>query len=169
MVSRGFMNRCINKEISNNSGIQGCQDEIIDNTEIGGICQNCFNPKNHGRICRIPAKNLLITKYDLETMIMDDFSELQLFRKFKAIEQILDAYVRPSLLQAGQDIDVEDFEMKGNIPVVFISFYGVCCGRRAVVGDILNDIQNILKKVLHPDFQVKITSPNMPAAGDFYK
>ena len=93
---------------------------------------------------------------EAEVSRQEPFMELNSFKKFKAIERVLDAEIRPALHQDGGDVDVEDFQMTGDIPVVTISYKGACLGCMSASVGTLGFIETILKEKLNPAFKVEI-------------
>jgi NifU-like protein len=134
--------------------------EITDYTKAGAFCKSCIHPGGHEKrkwyLVDILAETRAIMEKESENSGGPAFSELSPFRKFKAIERVLDAEVRPALHQDGGDVDVEDFRMDGEIPVVTIAYRGACLGCMSATVGTLGFIENILKEKLDPAFKVDI-------------
>jgi NifU-like protein len=134
--------------------------EITDYTKAGAFCKSCIHPGGHEKRKWYLVDILAETRAEMDReaagAVEGPFSELSSFRKFKAIERVLDAEIRPALHQDGGDVDVEDFRMDGDVPVVTIVYQGACLGCMSATVGTLGFIENILKERLDPAFKVEI-------------
>ena len=147
------------KELIRLNNLQSVE-EITNFTKAGAFCKSCIRPGGHEKRKWYLVDILTETRAEMEkeSSAWEDapFLELSSFKKFKAIERVLDAEVRPTLHQDGGDIDVEDFVMEGDLPVVTIAYRGACLGCGSASFGTLGFIESILKNKLHPDFIVRI-------------
>lgn len=134
--------------------------EITDYTKAGAFCKSCVHPGGHEKRKWYLVDILAETRAEMEresaARAAVPFRELGSFKKFKAIEKVLDAEVRPALHQDGGDVDVEDFRMDGEIPVVTIAYKGACLGCMSATVGTLGFIETILKDQLDSDFKVEV-------------
>ena len=134
--------------------------EITDYTKAGAFCKSCVHPGGHEKRKWYLVDILAETRAEMEkeaaAQAEVSFRELGSFKKFKAIEKVLDAEVRPALHQDGGDVDVEDFRMDGDIPVVTIAYKGACLGCMSATVGTLGFIETILKDKLDPEFKVEV-------------
>jgi len=134
--------------------------EITDYTKAGAFCKSCIQPGGHEKRKYYLVDILAETRAEMEKEAAESeqppFQDLSSFKKFKAIERVLDAEIRPALHQDGGDIDVEDFRMDGDIPVVNISYKGACLGCVSATVGTLGFIENILRDKLDSSFKVVI-------------
>ena len=135
-------------------------EEITDYTKAGAFCKSCVHPGGHEKRKWYLVDILAETRaeMDKEAAGSDDepFLQLSPFKKFKAIERVLDAEIRPALHQDGGDVDVEDFIMDGDTPVVTIAYKGACLGCMSATVGTLGFIENVLKEKLDPAFKVEV-------------
>ncbi len=135
-------------------------EEITDYTKAGAFCKSCIHPGGHEKRKYYLVDILAETRAKMEAEAVaadaEPFSALNFFKKFKAIERILDSEIRPALHQDGGDVDVEDFRMDGDIPVVTIAYKGACLGCMSATVGTLGFIENVLKEKLDPAFKVDI-------------
>ncbi len=134
-------------------------EEITAYTKAGAFCKSCLHPGGHEKRKWYLADILAETRAEMEgeaAAVEVPFSELALFKKFKAVERVLDAEIRPMLHQDGGDVEVEDFRMDGDVPVATISYKGACLGCISATVGTLGFIENILKDKLDPAFCVEV-------------
>jgi len=135
-------------------------EEITDFTKAGAFCKSCIRPGGHEKrkyyLVDILAETRAEMEKEAEGSEEPPFQELSSFKKFKAIERVLDSEIRPALHQDGGDIDVEDFRMDGDVPVASISYKGACLGCVSATVGTLGFIENILRDKLDPAFKVEI-------------
>jgi NifU-like protein len=147
------------KEVIRINDLKSVED-ITDYTKAGAFCKSCIHPGGHEKrkwyLVDILAETRAEMEKEAESAGGEPFSNLSSFKKFKAIEKVLDAEVRPALHQDGGDVDVEDFRMEGDVPVVTISYQGACLGCMSATVGTLGFIENILKDKLDPDFRVEV-------------
>ena len=135
-------------------------EEITDYTKAGAYCKSCVHPGGHEKRKWYLVDILAETRAEIDKGIdaseNEPFIGLSSFKKFKAIERVLDAEVRPALHQDGGDVDVEDFRMDGDTPVVTIAYQGACLGCMSATVGTLGFIENVLKEKLDPAFKVEV-------------
>ncbi len=131
-------------------------EEITDYTKAGAYCKSCVHPGGHEKRKWYLVDILAETRAEIDASENEPFIGLSSFKKFKAIERVLDAEVRPALHQDGGDVDVEDFRMDGDTPVVTIAYQGACLGCMSATVGTLGFIENVLKEKLDPAFKVEV-------------
>ncbi len=135
-------------------------EEITNYSKAGAFCKSCVRPGGHEKRKWYLEDILAETREEMEKRpaAEDDvpFLELNIFKQFKVIERVLDAEVRPTLHQDGGDVDIENFMVEGDKPVVTIAYMGACRGCMSASYGTLGFIEEILKAHLHPNFQVLI-------------
>lgn len=147
------------KEVIRINDLKSVED-ITAYTKAGAFCKSCIRPGGHEKrkwyLVDILAETRAEMEKDAESVGSEPFLNLSSFKKFKAIEKILDAEVRPALHQDGGEVDVEDFHMDGDVPVVTISYQGACLGCMSATVGTLGFIENILKDKLDTDIRVEV-------------
>lgn len=136
-------------------------EEITAYTKAGAFCKSCLHPGGHEKRKWYLADILAETRSEMEleaaAVVEVPFAELAPFKKFKAIERVLDAEIRPMLHQDGGDVEVEDFHMDGEVPVITISYTGACLGCISATVGTLGFIENILNDKLNTTFRVEVS------------
>lgn len=135
-------------------------EEITNFTKAGAFCKSCLQPGGHEKrkwyIVDILAETREEINRDNIVLNQDTFLQMSIFKQFKAIERVLDNEVRPALRQDGGDVDVDDFVMEEDVPVVSIAYRGACLGCASSSANTLFFIEKILQDKLHPQFRVNI-------------
>ncbi len=135
-------------------------EEITNYSKAGAFCKSCVRPGGHEKRKWYLEDILTETRNEMKNRSASEddvpFLEMSIFKQFKVIERILDAEVRPTLHQDGGDIDIENFVVEGDNPVLTIAYMGACQGCMSAAYGTLGFIEGILKARLHPNFQVLI-------------
>jgi NifU-like protein len=134
--------------------------EITDYTKAGAFCKSCIQPGGHEKRKYYLVDILAETRAEMEREKagagLDPFRELSTFKKIRAVEKVLDSEIRPALHQDGGDVEIEDFRMEDDVPVVSISYKGACLGCVSATVGTLGFIENILKEKLDSGIRVEI-------------
>ena len=121
------------KDVMRINDLKTVQD-ITDYTKAGAFCKSCVRPGGHESrkwyLVDILAETRAAMARERAESSEAPFGELSQFRKFKAIERVLDPEIRPALHQDGGDVEIDDFRMDGDTPVVAISYRGACLDGR---------------------------------------
>ena len=82
------------------------------------------------------------------------FSELNIIGKHKALEELLDAEVRPMLARDGGDVEINDIQLEDEDVLVLVDYRGACKGCAGATTGTLSFIENTLKERLDPRIRV---------------
>ncbi len=139
-------------------------EEITAYTKAGAFCKSCIRPGGHETrkwyledILRETRARMQKDAEAAQTAQGNTpFSELSSFRQFKAVETVLKAEVLPALHRDGGGLEVEDFSMDGDVPVLTVSYKGACLGCSSATAGTLGFIENILRERLDAPFRVEV-------------
>ncbi len=130
-------------------------EEIADYTKAGAFCKSCIQPGGHEKrdhylvdiLARVRAE-IDHERYPDKAMSAD-FEKLSVVKQIKAIEAVLDEYIRPALARDGGGIELEDVQSGENgIINVHIQYQGSCKGCAGSVAGTLTFVEETLQKNL---------------------
>ena len=142
-------------------------EEITNYTKAGAFCKSCIRPGGHEERKWYLVDILAETRAEMEKEKAEKnnksaetvpFEQLSPVKKFKAIENILDAEIRPALMQDGGNVDVEDIRDENGVTVIVINYSGACLGCASATVGTLTFIENILKSKIEAPLKVEIGS-----------
>ena len=135
-------------------------EEITRFTKAGAFCKSCVQPGGHEKKKYYLVDILRETRAAMErenlrkAEVEGGFPELPLVRKFKAIEKIIEAEVRPLLSRDGGDLEIVDVKENPETVEVYIRYSGACLGCMSSGRGTLMTIQSILQERLSPKIRV---------------
>lgn len=143
-------------------------EEITDYTKAGGFCKSCIKPGGHEKkdvyIVDLLAEVLeeveaeKKSKRIIEAKGDGDFSKMGLVQKIKAVESILEEYIRPTLKADGGDVELIDIkETEDGMFEVFIKYQGECMSCSMNTTTTLAGIEDMLKFKLKAPLKVIVT------------
>ncbi|QOP40726.1 iron-sulfur cluster assembly scaffold protein [Sulfurimonas marina] len=140
-------------------------EEIIDFTKAGGFCKSCIKPGGH------EAKDIYLedilkdTREEMERERLTamanapkedkaDFASMSMVQKTRAIDAVVEEYVRPMLIMDGGDMELVDIkEENGNFDV-YIKYLGACSTCSTGSTGTLYAIESTLKQNLDDRIRV---------------
>jgi NifU-like protein len=140
-------------------------EEIIDFTKAGGFCKSCIKPGGH------EAKDIYLedllkeTREEMErerltTMAnapkedKEDFASMSMVQRTRAIDAVIEEYVRPMLVMDGGDMELVDIkDENGNIDI-YIKYLGACSTCSTGSTGTLYAIESTLKQNLADNIRV---------------
>ncbi|MDY0212218.1 MAG: NifU family protein, partial [Desulfuromonadaceae bacterium] len=138
-------------------------EQITGYTKAGAFCKSCIRPGGHEKrkyylvdiLARVRAEMAHEKNPDLAQI--DDFSTMSVVKKIRALEQVLDAQIRPVLARDGGGVELEDLHCddKG-VCVVAVQYKGACKGCAGSVAGTLGFIQQTLQEKLSTSIEVKV-------------
>ena len=142
-------------------------EEIVDYTKAGGFCKSCIKPGGH------EAKDVYLvdllaeavgeieaaekTRKIIEAKGNGDFASMGLVQKIKAVESILEEYIRPTLKADGGDVELIDIKDEGDAFEVLIKYQGECMSCSMNTTTTLAGIQDMLAFKLKANIRVIVT------------
>lgn len=142
-------------------------EQITQYTKAGAFCKSCIKPGGHEDREYYLVDILADTRAEMEreqlqSMSKDspnkadmNFEELNVIGQFKAVEELMDADVRPMLAMDGGDLEVLDIRKddEGKIDI-YIRYLGACNGCASGVSGTLFAIEAVLKENLSQNIRV---------------
>ncbi|MDH4945485.1 iron-sulfur cluster assembly scaffold protein [Sulfurimonas sp. C5] len=140
-------------------------EEIIDFTKAGGFCKSCIKAGGH------EAKDIYLedllkeTREEMERERLTtmanapkedkaDFASMSMVQKTRAIDAVVEEYVRPMLIMDGGDMELVDIkEENGNFDV-YIKYLGACSTCSTGSTGTLYAIESTLKQNLDDRIRV---------------
>jgi NifU-like protein len=143
-------------------------EEITDYTKAGGFCKSCIKPGGHEKkdvyLVDLIAEVLETVEAEkksrriIEAKGDGDFSKMGLVQKIKAVESILEEYIRPTLKADGGDVELIDIkETEEGTFEVLIKYQGECMSCSMNTTTTLAGIEDMLKFKLKAPLKVIVT------------
>jgi len=139
-------------------------DEIGEKTKAGTYCKSCREPGGHEErdiylidILRETREAMEREKLEMAANTKEEdlsFDKMTTVQRIKAIEKVLDEYIRPMLVMDGGNMELID--VKENIPYydVYIRYLGACSTCASGVTGTLYAIESTLKQKLDENIRV---------------
>jgi len=130
-------------------------EEVTDYTKAGAFCKSCIQPGGHEKrkyylvdiLARVRAE--IERERHPERALADDFATLSVVKQIKAIEAVLDEYIRPALARDGGGIELEDVQPGEHGQVnVHVRYQGSCKGCAGSAAGTLTFVEQTLRKNL---------------------
>lgn len=137
-------------------------EEITQYTKAGAFCKSCIKPGGHEERRYYLEDILAETRAEMERERFKDqdeavdFSEMNLIRKHKAVEEVIAAEILPMLMSDGGSMEVMDMQENDEHTDVYIRYKGACAGCAASTTGTLSAIQSVLHEKLDPAIRVFI-------------
>ncbi|MBU0721062.1 iron-sulfur cluster assembly scaffold protein [bacterium] len=142
-------------------------EEITDYTKAGGFCKSCIKPGGHEqkdvylvdllaeidiqREAEEKSRKIIEAKGD------GTFESMGLVQKIKAVEAILEEYIRPTLKADGGNVELIDIKNSDDIFEVLIKYQGECMSCSMNTTTTLAGIEDMLKFKLKAPIKVIVT------------
>jgi NifU-like protein len=142
-------------------------EEIIDYTKAGGFCKSCIKPGGHEKkdVYLVDLLSEMLEQKDAEEKsrkIIEakgdgTFSSMGLVQKIKAVESILEQYIRPTLKADGGDVELIDIKEEEGVFQVLIKYQGECMSCSMNTTTTLAGIEDMLNFKLKAPLRVIVT------------
>ena len=112
-------------------------EEVIETTKAGSFCKSCIRPGGHEPkdIYLVDILADVLEQIEQEKLQKaanttqskeNDFSKMTIVQRIKAVDTIIDEYIRPMLVMDGGDMEIID--IKENLPYydIYIRYLGAC-------------------------------------------
>lgn len=140
-------------------------EEIIDYTKAGAFCKSCIEPGGH------EAKDLYLvdilrdTRAEMERERLEkaattapdekpEFASMSLVQKIRAVDAVVEEFVRPMLIMDGGDMEVVDIKEEGGYYNIYIKYLGACSTCSTGSTGTLYAIESTLKQNLDDNIRV---------------
>jgi len=142
-------------------------EEITDYTKAGGFCKSCIKPGGHEQkdVYLVDLLSEVATELEaeeksrkiIEAKGNGDFASMGLVQKIKAVESILEEYIRPTLKADGGDVELIDIKESNGEFEVLIKYQGECMSCSMNTTTTLAGIQDMLAFKLKVAIRVIVT------------
>ena len=140
-------------------------EEITDFTKAGAFCKSCIKPGGHEEKDIYLVDILADTRAAMEEEKLKNaadavesgnltFDKMTLVQRIKAIDEVLDADIRPMLAMDGGNMEIID--IKENIPHydLYIRYLGACSGCASGSTGTLYAIESVLRQKIDENLRV---------------
>ena len=142
-------------------------EEITDFTKAGGFCKSCIKPGGHEKK-DVYLIDLLVevlgqreaeerSRKIIEAKGDGSFLYMGLVQKIKAVESILEEYIRPTLKADGGNVELIDIQEKEGVFEVLIKYQGECMSCSMNTTTTLAGIEDMLTFKLKAPIKVIVT------------
>ncbi len=139
-------------------------EEIIAYTKAGAFCKSCVKPGGHEKkdVYLVDLLSAALEERDaheksrkiIEARGDGSFESMGLVAKIKAVESILEEYIRPTLKADGGDVELVDIKEIDGIFEVLIKYRGECMSCSMNTTTTLAGIEDMLKFKLKAPLRV---------------
>ena len=140
-------------------------EQIIDYTKAGAFCKSCVREGGH------EAKDIYLedilkqTRQEMERERLskaantkaeakDDFGSMSMVQKIRAVDAVVEEYVRPMLVMDGGDMEVVDIKENDSYYDIYIKYLGACSTCSTGSTGTLYAIESTLKQNLDDNIRV---------------
>ncbi|MDR1008185.1 MAG: iron-sulfur cluster assembly scaffold protein [Campylobacteraceae bacterium] len=149
------------KEVIRLNDLKSVED-ITRYTKAGAFCKSCIKPGGHEarEYYLVDILKEVRAEMEYEKLAKSaqpsavDFVNMSAIQKFKEIDKILDADIRPMLVMDGGDMEVIDIKEDGENIDVYIRYLGACSGCASGATGTLFAIESILQEKLYSNIRV---------------
>ncbi len=135
--------------------------DIINYTKAGAFCGSCVKPGGHEEKDYYLVDILAETRAEMEKEKMSkqasgtvDFESMTVVGQLKAVEEVIDADIRPMLMMDGGDLEIIDIQKSDENIDVYIRYLGACSGCASGSTGTLYAIEDVLKSKLSEHIRV---------------
>ncbi len=138
-------------------------EEITDYTKAGAFCKSCIKPGGHEKRKYYLVDILAQTRAEMEAEKLQmsektaeeiSFKDMTVVQKLKAIEEIIDEYIRPMLVMDGGNLEILDIKENEDYTDIYIRYLGACSGCASSATGTLYAIEAILKEKLDEGIRI---------------
>jgi NifU-like protein len=140
-------------------------EELIQITKAGSFCKSCIKPGGHEPKDRYLKDILADTRITMEheklevaanitQVSVNSFDKMTIVQRIKAIDAVIDEYIRPMLVMDGGDMEIID--IKENLPYydIYIRYLGACGSCASGSTGTLYAIESTLKQKVDENIRV---------------
>jgi len=140
-------------------------ETLVKTTKAGSYCKSCVRPGGHEERSVYLVDILAQTRDKMDHERLEDaanaslmgkatFDKMTIVQRIKAVDGIIDEYIRPMLVMDGGDMEIID--IKENIPHydIYIRYLGACSSCATGSTGTLYAIENTLKQKLDENIRV---------------
>ncbi|MDR0467964.1 MAG: NifU family protein, partial [Campylobacteraceae bacterium] len=127
-------------------------------------CKSCVKPGGHEKKEYYLVDILKNTRDEMEIEKLSNssscstnetpFSQMSVLQKFKVIDAVLDADIRPMLIMDGGNMEIIDIKEDNEYIDIFIRYLGACHGCASGATGTLYAIESVLQEKISPNIRV---------------
>ncbi len=140
-------------------------EEIIDYTKAGAFCKSCIKPGGHEEKDIYLVDILKETREEMERKRLEklasapkddkaDFASMSLVQKIRAVDAVVEEFIRPMLVMDGGDMEVVDIKEETGNYDIYIKYLGACSTCSTGSTGTLYAIESTLKQNLDENIRV---------------
>lgn len=136
-------------------------EEITNYTKAGAFCGSCIKPGGHESKDYYLVDILAEVRAEMEKEKMQnqangnvEFETMTVVGQLKAVEEIIDADIRPMLIMDGGNMEIIDIQKTNKNIDIYIRYLGACSGCASGATGTLFAIEDILKNKLSQRIRV---------------
>ncbi|WP_428738212.1 iron-sulfur cluster assembly scaffold protein [Sulfurimonas sp.] len=140
-------------------------EDIVDFTKAGGFCKSCIEPGGHEAKDVYLVDILKQTREEMERERLtamanapkedkDDFASMSMVQRTRAVDAVIEEYVRPMLIMDGGDMELVDIKDENDNIDIYIKYLGACSTCSTGSTGTLYAIESTLKQNLDDRIRV---------------
>lgn len=140
-------------------------EQITDYTKAGAFCKSCIKPGGHEKkdlylvdiladVRREMAEEKLRVAADAGATGTNTFDKMTIVQRIKAVEVILDEYIRPMLVMDGGNMEIVDIKENSPYYDIYIRYLGACNGCASGSTGTLYAIESVLKQKVDENIRI---------------
>lgn len=140
-------------------------EDIVDYTKAGAFCKSCIKPGGHEvkdiyledilRDVRVEMERERLEKAAAESSSdKDDFASMSMVARIRAVDSVVEEFVRPMLIMDGGDMEVIDIKDNDEFIDIYIKYLGACSTCSTGSTGTLYAIESTLKQQLADNIRV---------------
>jgi NifU-like protein len=140
-------------------------EEIVETTKAGSYCKSCVRPGGHeekdvylvdilAEVKESMEQEKLVNAADTTQSGENSFDKMTIVQRIKAVDAVIDEYIRPMLVMDGGDMEIID--IKENLPYydIYIRYLGACSSCATGSTGTLYAIESTLKQKVDENIRV---------------
>ncbi len=140
-------------------------EQIVEITKAGSYCKSCVRPGGHepkdvylvdilAEVKETMENERLVSAADSTQAGENSFDKMTIVQRIKAVDAVIDEYIRPMLVMDGGDMEIID--IKENLPYydIYIRYLGACGSCASGSTGTLYAIEGTLKQKVDENIRV---------------
>jgi len=140
-------------------------EEIIEITKAGSYCKSCIRPGGHepkdvylvdilAEVKEQMEQERLVSAADSSQAGESSFDKMTIVQRIKAVDAIIDEYIRPMLVMDGGDMEIIDIKENSPFYDIYIRYLGACGSCASGSTGTLYAIESTLKQKVDENIRV---------------
>jgi NifU-like protein len=140
-------------------------EKLVKLTKAGSYCKSCVRPGGHEpkdvylvdiieEVNKEMEQERLMQAADTTASGEQDFSKMTIVQKIKAVDAVIDEFIRPMLVMDGGDMEIIDIKESGSYYDIYIRYLGACGSCASGSTGTLYAIEGTLKQKVDENIRV---------------